>query len=168
MSDMDFIETYGLVKYRRGIYKHYAEERKAPCNMRGCLQFQAEFTAFLTSLIGVKEPSMWTGKNDWWIGNDHETYWEWKLRNYQTAKRHLLYTEHCHTHGWIRGFVCNSCNVMMSYIDRGQVVTLDHLLFSVSIENWGKRQCAIPDFQGWQRNCPECAIILAPANVGKV
>ena len=32
-----------------------------------------------------------------------------------------IYWDHCHTHGWIRGPVCGSCNCQMSEIDAGQV-----------------------------------------------
>jgi hypothetical protein len=56
----------------------------------------------------------------------------------------ILVTDHCHEHGWIRGRICQRCNLRLHTYD---------LSFRNSIE----KKIEIPDdIQEWLYKCPDC------------
>jgi Recombination endonuclease VII len=132
-----FVERYGHVKYRAGLVK-----ATGPCEIPGCDTGKTrEHVCRLRWYL--KRPECWT-----------ETFSIY-LPSY--------FVDHCHKHGYIRGFVCGSCNNLMREFDRkgyvvneyditsGFIVLSDYAEFrALSIT----RQLA---FNTYAMNCPGCA-----------
>lgn len=69
-----------------------------------------------------------------------------------TASR--LVADHCHAHGWVRGYVCKGCNSHMKFIDQRATPKAGIHLLDTLLALWHR--------------CPDCgpldATDLAPAN----
>lgn len=60
-----------------------------------------------------------------------------------TGKPILLF-DHCHTHGWIRGLICNICNDLVGCLETGR----NHWrLLTPSL---------VAQLSAYRRNCPDC------------
>jgi recombination endonuclease VII len=62
------------------------------------------------------------------------------------GKRESLNNDHCHTHGWVRGEICTSCNLSIGFIERSSVTSKTDLAESIASH---------------LRKCPECPPITA-------
>lgn len=56
-------------------------------------------------------------------------------------------TDHCHTHGWVRGETCSSCNYYMMQYDEGA---------DLSDTRWESVRAPHVAFVEHAHNCPEC------------
>jgi hypothetical protein len=96
--------------------------------------------------------------------------------------RHRVIVDHCHKHGWIRGFICNSCNTLLGKYEYGtwtvyDVLSCPHIhwkyqyfsgkISEQSITNYEK--CALNIEQNIRihetwitqiNKCPECQVTM--------
>jgi Recombination endonuclease VII len=59
--------------------------------------------------------------------------------------------DHCHRHGWVRGFVCRSCNNTLPVIERGgrpYPATDEYVLGHHDV------RLTVRDFDRYLQNCP--------------
>lgn len=87
-----------------------------------------------------------------------------------------LVLDHCHTHGWVRGFICKSCNGILRDIDKNTNLTdvyyfqlttrINDAYIRTSFDNSGAvydgfttkplATLTLRTYQEYKRNCPEC------------
>lgn len=54
----------------------------------------------------------------------------------------ILLFDHCHRHGWVRGLICNWCNIQAGYVENDQ----SRRALSYFLQR----------FPEYRRNCPDC------------
>jgi hypothetical protein len=162
-----FIDRYGYVQYtndrRMRIYP-----RVGPCEIRKCAKFlprklrleesiyiecHTRLTEAIANGISIDQRSEYIGRTDDQILDI------WKRRLKERAKRIArlhsyianpntipVQYDHCHKHGWIRGMLCQSCNLTMIAYDN-----ID------SSNPSGTYSDIKPDvFMRWRNKCPDC------------
>jgi recombination endonuclease VII len=119
-----------------------------------------------------------------------KTYREWTqdtgicemCRGY--GSRFRVIVDHCHKHGWIRGFICNSCNTLLGKYELGVWTNYDtiicpHIHWKYQYPSGKISQQAITNYEnclrriGWNielhrawvaqiSKCPECEATMPP------
>lgn len=96
------------------------------------------------------------------------------------GRRFRVIVDHCHKHGWIRGFVCNSCNTLLGKYEFGLWTNFDtivcpHIHWKYQYPSGKVSQQSITNYENCLRNisqnirvheewitqinkCPECYV----------
>jgi hypothetical protein len=117
-----FIERHGYVRYPVRGYRLEGQT----CEMKGCAEYSRIHVEFINSLI--QERSLSFTADD------------------RTPRKFVL--DHCHEHRWIRGVLCNSCNMVMLLADNDP---------TWNRKGWSEHLGIQMGYQEYRLNCPECA-----------
>jgi len=143
-----FIERHGHIKYPVHGYL-----TSGPCEIPRCEEYRARLDA-----IGEQ----WTRDLNERFGTHYQN----------ASKTPTYYLDHCHIHGWVRGVICGTCNVLMGWYDRdGKITVYDERpqyaviapgylkYLDLRYESYAVKEAA---FKEYVKNCPECAGLPAP------
>jgi len=167
-----FIERHGYVRYPVPGYN-----RVGPCEVRGCAQreFENKLHRIYIALAQLQHISrlpaqiidglQWQKWPQWMRGLAKEylqgqpitcdLIWAEMIRDLTSPdsylNRKVYVVDHCHSHGWIRGIVCQSCNTVLSIIDAGKLYRNESALAFYGMNS-------VPlQLEKHRLNCPECA-----------
>lgn len=168
MMRTTFIQRHGLIRYRGSRFPY---SRDYPCEISNCeasaqlsrylrnaaisyclvngwaksLQCDDEFDTEIITSTGIAIPrqdftNRLTRLRE--VAESRKPVVEWTRDNI---------FDHCHSHGWIRGLICRSCNQIMNEVDHGGMSYRTILGDSFSPTIIPKEAYA-----RYYHNCPEC------------